>query len=425
MITVHKFGGKALSDAAGFLRAADIAVSGGSTCFVVVSAISGVTNSLEKIASGVKRGEAVIEDLKQLKKHIEQVSGDLFSSEAFAQDASGYIDELFAFLSSLVRTERSEEAVRVILAQGELISSHLFKLLLQERGADVQYVPALDYMKTDSKGLPDEERIARCLKEAMAGSGTEIFLTEGYVCRNVLNEIDNLGRGGSDWTACLVAAALKADTVDIWTDMQLPENLCHVSYDEAAELGYFGTKILHPASIRPARLAGVPVRVRNINSPEETPSVIDSSLDAGKLKAVVSKDGITVLQVKSSKMLLAHGYLRKIFEIFEGYATSIDVVCTSEIGVSMTIDDDTHLREIASDLERYGVVSVDRNMCLVGVVGDMKWQSTGVQAMVLKALDGIPVRMISYGGSEYNISVILRQQDKAAALASLNAQLTD
>lgn len=425
MMTVHKFGGKALYDAACFRKAADLSASGESSSFVIVSAICGVTDALENIASMARKGEDASSALSALKNDISKIADGIFDTEAAGNQAAGYLDEVFSFLLKLSRKDRSDEAAKVIIAQGELISSQLFRMLLDERGIGYQYLPALDFVKTDSKGVPDEERLQRRLRESMEGAEVTVFVMEGFICRNILNEIDTLGRGGSDWTACLVASALGAGDVVIWTDVCLPENLSHVSYDEAAELGYFGNNILHPASIVPARLAGVPVRIKNIDDPTKEGSLIDSIQDRARLKAIVSKDGISVVQIKSSKMLLAHGYLRKIFEIFEGYGTAIDVICTSEIGISMTVDDSTHLDRIASDLQRFGLVRVDRDMCLIGVVGDFNWGGSVVQSKVFDALQGIPVRMVSYGGSQFNISIILGQQYKASALSALNAKMKD
>ena len=264
-----------------------------------------------------------------------------------------------------------------------------------------------------------------------AQANAPVYITQGFICRNAYGEVDNLQRGGSDYTASLVGAALEASEIQIWTDIDGMHNndprvvktttaVRHLHFEEAAELAYFGAKILHPTCIQPAKYANIPVRLLNTMEPQAPGTLIDNSRDAGSIKAVAAKDNITAIRIKSSRMLLAHGFLRKVFEIFESWHTSIDMICTSEVGVSMSIDDTRHLGEIVHDLKKYGTVTVDLDMCIVCVVGDMDWENVGFETKVMQAMEDIPVRMISYGGSNYNISFLLKEEDKTRALRSLS-----
>ena len=321
---------------------------------------------------------------------------------------------------------------KISLAQGELLSSHLLTYYLQEQGMDVALLSALDFMRIDMQGEPDNDFIRENLQAAMAGQSAQVYVTQGFICKNVQGNIDNLKRGGSDYTASLLGASLQAEEIQIWTDIDGMHNndprivkgtqaVHHLHFEEAAELGYFGAKILHPTCILPAKLANVPVRLKNTLDPESEGTLIDNHLDRGKIKAVAAKDNIAAIQIKSSRMLLAHGFLRKVFEIFESYKTSIDMICTSEVGVSMSIDETTHINEIIHDLKKYGTVTVDLDMCIICVVGDMDWSNLGFESKVVKALKYVPVRMVSYGGSNYNISFLVKEDDKVQALRALSS----
>ena len=290
-------------------------------------------------------------------------------------------------------------------------------------------------MRTDPNGEPDSDSIRTSLLALLEESpDAELYLTQGYICMNAREEVDNLKRGGSDYTACLIGAAIGAEEIQIWTDIDgLHDNdprivegtsaVRHLHFEEAAELAYFGAKILHPTCILPARYANIPVRMLNTMEPQAPGTLIDNTPDSGVIKAVAAKDNIVAIKIKSSRMLLAHGFLRKVFEIFESYRTSIDMICTSEVGVSLTIDDTRYLSEIIHDLKKYGTVSVDLDMCIVCIVGDMDWSNCGFESRVLNALQDIPVRMVSYGGSNYNISILVKEEDKAATLRSLSKHL--
>lgn len=321
------------------------------------------------------------------------------------------------------------------MAQGELISTSMMNYYLQECGVKSVLLPALEFMRTDKNAEPDPVYIKEKLQMQLElYPDAEIYITQGFICRNAYGEIDNLQRGGSDYTASLIGAAVNADEIQIWTDIDGMHNndprivdktspVRHLHFEEAAELAYFGAKILHPTCIQPAKYANIPVRLLNTMDPTAPGTLISNDTEKGKIKAVAAKDNITAIKIKSSRMLLAYGFLRKVFEIFESYQTSIDMICTSEVGVSVSIDNTKHLNEILDDLKKYGTVTVDKDMCIICVVGDLEWENVGFEAKALDAMRDIPVRMISFGGSNYNISFLIRECDKKQALQSLSDML--
>ncbi len=324
---------------------------------------------------------------------------------------------------------------KVVLAQGELISTAMVNFYLQECGVKSVLLPALEFMRTDKNAEPDPIYIKeKLLAQLELYPDAEIYITQGFICRNAYGEIDNLQRGGSDYTASLIGAAINASEIQIWTDIDGMHNndprivdktspVRQLHFEEAAELAYFGAKILHPTCIQPAKYANIPVRLLNTMAPDAPGTLISNDTEKGKIKAVAAKENITAIKIKSSRMLLAHGFLRKVFEIFESYQTSIDMICTSEVGVSVTVDNTKHLNEILDDLKKYGTVTVDRDMCIICVVGDLEWENVGFEAKALDAMRDIPVRMISFGGSNYNISFLIRECDKKVALQSLSDML--
>ena len=303
---------------------------------------------------------------------------------------------------------------------------------LKETGVNAVLLSALDFMRTDKNSEPDAEYIKEKLAQVMKqNEGYQIYITQGFICRNAYGEVDNLLRGGSDYTASLIGAALPADEIQIWTDIDGMHNndprvvdkteaVHQLNFEEAAELAYFGAKILHPTCIQPAKYAGIPVRLLNTMDPDAQGTIIDNVILRGKIKAVAAKDNITAIKIKSSRMLLATGFLRKIFEIFESYNTPIDMIATSEVGVSMSIDNDKHLNDIVDELKKFGTVTVDQDMCIICVVGDLDWANLGFETLATEAMKNIPVRMISYGGSNYNISFLIRETDKKRALQNLS-----
>ena len=324
---------------------------------------------------------------------------------------------------------------REILAQGELMSTNLMNYYLQEIGVKSVLLPALEFMRTDKNAEADTQYIREKLTAMMEKyPEADLFLTQGYICRNAYGETDNLQRGGSDLTASIIGAVLNAEEIEIWTDIDGMHNndprfvegtkpVKELHFEEAAELAYFGAKILHPTCVLPAKLNNIPVRLLNTMQPDAQGTLIHNTSEGHCIKAVAAKDNITAIKIKSGRMLLAYGFLRKVFEIFETYKTSIDMIATSEVGVSVTIDDERNLRAIVDDLKKFGTVTVDRDMVIICVVGDLEWQNRGFEAKALDALRDIPVRMISYGGSNYNISFLVKKEDKVAALNALSKHL--
>ena len=399
-----------------------------------MSAMSGTTNTLVEISDYLykKNPEGANEIINKLEAKYKQHIDELYSTEEYKQKTLDFVKSVFDYIRSYTKDIFTLFEEKVILAQGEIISTNMVTNYLCEQGVKAILIPALEYMRTDKNGEPDLTYIREKLEAQLeANPGYEIYITQGFICRNAYGEIDNLQRGGSDYTASLIGAAINASEIQIWTDIDgMHDNdprvvdktspVRQLHFEEAAELAYFGAKILHPTCIQPAKYANIPVRLLNTMEPSAPGTLISNDTEKGKIKAVAAKDNITAIKIKSSRMLLAHGFLRKVFEIFESYQTAIDMVCTSEVGVSMSIDNTKHLNEIVNDLKKYGTVTVDHDMCIVCVVGDLEWENVGFEAKALDAMREIPVRMISFGGSNYNISFLIREADKKRALQSLS-----
>ncbi len=433
---VLKFGGTSVGSAQRFKDVARL-ITAGKKDIVVLSAMSGTTNSLVEIAGYLysHNQDGARDTIASLHAKYNGVIRDLLTKQEGKEKAQAYIDGIFNTLSDITKEPFGDIQERVILSKGELMSTFLMTTYLEEQGVKVKLLPALSFMKTDAQGEPDMEAIRVLLNQLLEKEkGADLYITQGYICMNARDEVDNLQRGGSDYSACIIGAVTGAEEIQIWTDIDGMHNndprvvektsaVRHLHFDEAAELAYFGAKILHPTCILPARYANIPVRLLNTMEPEAPGTLIDSVPDSGVIKAVAAKDNIVAIKIKSSRMLLAHGFLRKVFEIFETYRIPIDMICTSEVGVSLTIDDTRYLSEIVHDLKKYGTVSVDLDMCIVCVVGDMDWANCGFESKVMNALKDIPVRMVSYGGSNYNISLLVREEDKVATLRSLSQTL--
>ena len=433
---VLKFGGTSVGSAKRFKEVARL-ITAGQNDIVVLSAMSGTTNTLVEIAGYLynRNVDGAKDTIASLHAKYNGVIKDLLSKKESTEKAQAYIGGIFKTLTEITKEPFNEVFERVILSQGELMSTFLMTTYLEEQGVNVKLLPALSFMRTDAQGEPDMESIRAALTQVLEREkGADLYITQGYICMNFRDEVDNLKRGGSDYSACIIGAVTGADEIQIWTDIDGLHNndprivektsaVRHLHFDEAAELAYFGAKILHPTCILPARYANIPVRLLNTMEPEAPGTLIDSVPDSGVIKAVAAKDNIVAIKIKSSRMLLAHGFLRKVFEIFETYRTPIDMICTSEVGVSLTIDDTRYLSEIVHDLKKYGTVSVDLDMCIVCVVGDMDWANCGFESKVMNALKEVPVRMVSYGGSNYNISLLVREEDKVATLRSLSQTL--
>ena len=430
---VLKFGGTSVGSAQ---RMKDVAklITDGEQKIVVLSAMSGTTNTLVEISDYLykKNPEGANEVVNKLEAKYKQHIDELFSTEEYKKKTLEFVKSVFDYIRSFTKDIFTLFEEKVILAQGEIISTNMVTNYLCEQGVKAVLIPALEFMRTDKNSEPDLNYIREKLAlQLEANPGQEIYITQGFICRNAYGEIDNLQRGGSDYTASLIGAAVNASEIQIWTDIDgMHDNdprvvdktspVRQLHFEEAAELAYFGAKILHPTCVQPAKYANIPVRLLNTMEPSAPGTLISNETEKGKIKAVAAKDNITAIKIKSSRMLLAHGFLRKVFEIFESYQTPIDMVCTSEVGVSMSIDNTKHLNEIVNDLKKYGTVTVDNDMCIVCVVGDLEWENIGFEAKAIQAMRNIPVRMISFGGSNYNISFLIRESDKKTALQSLS-----
>ena len=434
---VMKFGGTSVGTPARMKEVTKLVTKSGEPVFVVLSAMSGTTNSLVEISNYLykKNPEGASEIINQLERAYLKHIDELYQSDEVKQQTREFLTSEVNYLRSFTKELFTSFEEKSIVAQGEMLSTNMVVNYMKEQGINAVLLNALDFMRTDKNSEPDPNYIKEKLQAIMEkNEGQQVYVTQGFICRNAYGEIDNLQRGGSDYTASLVGAALGAEEIQIWTDIDGMHNndprtvdntqpVHQLHFEEAAELAYFGAKILHPTCVQPAKYAGIPVRLLNTMEPDAEGTTISNATEYGKIKAVAAKDNIIAIKIKSSRMLLATGFLRKVFEIFESYQTPIDMVCTSEVGVSMSIDNSAHLGEIVDELKKYGTVTVDTGMCIICVVGDLDWSNIGFETKVLDAMKNIPVRMISYGGSNYNISFLIREEDKKRALQSLSETL--
>ena len=431
---VMKFGGTSVGSPERMKGVASLVTESGEPTFIVLSAMSGTTNSLVEISDYLykKNPEGANEVINNLEKKYMQHVEDLYSTEEMKNTTREFLQGEFNYLRSFTKDLFTSFEEKSIVAQGEMMSTNMVVNYLKEQGVKAVLLSALDFMRTDKNAEPDPQYIKEKLAAIMEqNQGYQIYITQGFICRNAYGEVDNLQRGGSDYTASLIGAALPAEEIQIWTDIdgmhnndprvvEHTEAVRQLNFEEAAELAYFGAKILHPTCVQPAKYAGIPVRLKNTMDPKADGTIIDNVIVRGKIKAVAAKDNITAIKIKSSRMLLATGFLRKVFEIFESYQTPIDMIATSEVGVSMSIDNDSHLNDIVNELKKYGTVTVDSDMCIICVVGDLDWSNVGFETIATDAMKNIPVRMISYGGSNYNISFLIREKDKKQALQNLS-----
>lgn len=436
---VLKFGSSTVASAQRIKETADlIAKLPKQGDIIVLSAVKETSDLLDEIADYLyKKNPDGAKELTNILEHkCLTLARELFS-EAKVASASAEIKKRFEEIRALSKDIFTLFEEKKIIAQGELLITYIFSEYLTERGIMAKVVPALEFMKIDKNEEADNGFIKAELTKQLEKAGkADIYITQGFICRNAYGEIDNFGRGGSDYSTALIGAAIEADEIQIWSDMDgIYNNECAVvkeakpvaklSFDEAAELSYFGNgdKILHPTCILPAKLANIPVRLMNILQPQSEGTLISTDYTPNKIEAIAAKDGITAIKIKSGKMLLAHGFLRRVSEIFESYKTSVDMITTSEVGISVTIDNNKHLDEIVNDLKMFGTVTVHKEMTIVCVVGDLHDDNIGFQAKVVNALKEIPVSMISYGGSFHNISFLIHTKDKEAALKALNNAL--
>jgi len=434
---VMKFGGTSVGKPQRMHEVANLITADNGRKIVVLSAVSGTTNALVSISDSLSAGrkEEAKQKIDALETQYKQFIVDLVQQKEAFQKAENIIKEHFEFLNIILRISYSEALNKDILAQGELISTKLFSTYLFEQGIAHELLPALEFMSIDENDEPQVETIREKINKILAQHPQQnLFVTQGYICRNAKGEVDNLKRGGSDYSASLIAAAVNAAVCEIWTDISGMHNndprivnktipIEQLSFDEAAELAYFGAKILHPASIWPAQMYKVPVKLLNTMEPAAKGTIIEEQAASKGIKAVAAKDGITAISIKSSRMLLAYGFLRKVFEVFEKYRTPIDMITTSEVAVSVTIDNDAALSQIVKELETFSSVEVDRNHSIVSIVGNEIASDPSILKKVFESLSNIEVRMVSYGGSAHNISVLVQSDKKTQVLQQLNTGL--
>ncbi len=434
---IMKFGGTSVGKPERMHQVKDLITKDNEKKIVVLSALSGTTNALvgigDSLASANK--DQAKERIDLLHQHYLGFYKELLKTESARSRAEKIIREHFEFLNILLKISFNEAINRDILAQGELLSTKLFYTLLQELDVPAVFLPALEFMSINENQEPEMEKISEKIKGILKNHPQgSIFVTQGYICKNHRNEVDNLKRGGSDYSASLIGAAIQAAVIEIWTDIDGMHNndprivdktrpIAQMSFDEAAELAYFGAKILHPASIWPAQLFNIPVKLLNTMDPEALGTTITAKEEGAGVKALAAKDGITAIKIKSSRMLLAYGFLRKVFEIFEKYKTPIDMITTSEVAVSVTIDDLLHLNEIVNELSLLGTVEVDKDQAIISIVGNKIAETKGVITQIMNCLNEYPLRMVSYGGSRHNISILVETNVKNEALKSLNEGL--
>ena len=433
---VMKFGGTSVVSAERIKNVAKL-VTGKGCNVVVLSAMSGTTNTLVEISDYLYKGNAAgaLETINALEVKYNSTIDSLFDVEEFRQKAIVEVRGCFNYMRQFVKPDFTEVDEKEILSQGELMSTAMMNIYLHMNGYNSEVLPALEYVRTDAKDEPDMPYIKQRLAALMAKyPDVDLYITEGYICRNHRGEVDNLHRGGSDYTASLIGAAVEAEEIQIWTDIDGMHNndprfvdgtrpVEHLHFEEAAELAYFGAKILHPTCVLPAKLHNIPVRLLNTLQPEARGTLIDNNPSKGEIKAVAAKDNITAIKIKSARMLLAYDFYLNVFKVFDKYKTPVDMIVTSEVGVSVTIDNDKNLDAIVDELMKFSTVTIDKDMVIVCVVGDLEWRNCGFETLALEAFKEIPVRMISYGGSNYNISFLVHKEDKLRALKSLSEHL--
>ena len=431
---VVKFGGTSVGKPERMKKIANLVLTMPGKKIVVLSALSGTTNTLVRIGDHLiaEQHTAADQEVAELEKHYLQFISELYESEAYQAIGQEIVSRYFSLFRLLAAGKFDDRSYRELLAQGELISTELFYHHLQEKKVSARLLPALHFMSIDENHEPELEKISERLKPILETlTNIDILVTQGYICRNHRNEIDNLKRGGSDYTASLIGAAIRAEEIQIWTDIDGMHNndprivkktipIAELTFDEASELAYFGAKILHPSTIVPAQKYHVPVRLKNTMDEKAAGTIISDKGSRGQFKAIAAKDGITVINIKSSRMLLAYGFLRKVFEVFERYKTPIDMISTSEVAVSVTIDDSKNLATILEELRGFGTIEVDANQSIICIVGNMLLEKEGVLKDVFHALATVPIRMVSYGGSQNNISILVDTNQKDKALNLLN-----
>ena len=433
---VLKFGGTSVGSAERIKEVANL-IDDNKQKIVVLSAMSGTTNALVEIINFLYENNHIKanELITNLEDKYNIVVDELFNTKKYKEKGYDLVKNHFEQLRLFTRDVFTQHEEKELLANGELISTALMQFHLEEKGIKSNLISALNFMRINKSEEPDYEYITKNLKKELDSLGNyNIIITQGFICRNAYGSIDNLKRGGSDYSASIIGAVSNASEIQIWTDIdgvhtndpRIVEDthaIAELSFDEAAELAYFGAKILHPTCVMPAKMKNIPVRIKNTLDPKADGTLITDNTTKVDIKAIAAKDGITAIKIKSGRMLMAYGFLRKVFEIFETYQTSIDMITTSEVGVSVTIDDDKNLDKIIADLKKYGTVDIDNNQVIVCIVGNLIAENNGIAASVFNAIKDIPVRMISYGGSNHNISILVKAEYKKQTLVTLNEKL--
>lgn len=434
---VMKFGGTSVGKPQRMQEVAKLITADSEPKIVVLSAVSGTTNSLVEIGNLLASGDRTTakQKIDALEAQYQQFVSELATTETALSAAKDILKEHFEFLNIILKISYSEALSKDILAQGELLSTKLFSVYLNQKGINHMLLPALDFMSIDSNNEPQVPQIKTKIQAILQqNASTPLFITQGFICRNAKGEVDNLKRGGSDYSASLIAAAINASVCEIWTDISGMHNndprvvnktipIEQLSFDEAAELAYFGAKILHPASIWPAQQYNIPVKLLNTMEPQAKGTLISEQAASQGVKAVAAKDGITAVKIKSSRMLLAYGFLRKVFEIFEKHRTSIDMITTSEVAVSVTIDDNSALPQIIKELEVLGTVEIEKDQTIISVVGNELAKSNETLQKLFTSVQTVPVTMVSYGGSPHNVSLLVPSSFKQQTLQLLNSGL--
>lgn len=433
---VLKFGGTSVGTPQAMKNVYHIVSKYNNDKIVVLSAISGTTNSLVEITNYLQNNETdkAKSVVKDLDKHYKQFIEELFAHQETKERANAMIQSHWNTITALINDGFLIKHQNIILSQGELMSTALFKLLLDELNEESHLISALDFMRIDKDLEPDEFYIRQNIKHVLKKKATSLYITQGYICRNVFGEIDNLKRGGSDFTATLIGQAIRAERIEIWTDIDGMHNndprcvegtssLKFLDFDEASELAYFGAKILHPSCVFPAQKADIPILLKNTMKPDALGTKISSEPSNRAVTAIAAKDGITAIKIKSGRMLNAYGFLRSVFEVFERYKTPIDMITTSEVAVSLSIDSDIYLKDIEEELKQFGEVTVDQEQSIICVVGDFSADTTSNANLIFSGLKHIPIRMISYGGSKRNVSILVSTSQKVMALQALHTTL--
>lgn len=433
---VWKFGGTSVGKPERMHSIKNLITEDGNRKIVVLSALSGTTNALISIGESLKANNdaEATQKINELYAHYESFIKELYSTEAGYAEGKAIIEKEFSFIRSLVNIKPfSVKQEKEIVAEGELLSTQMFEAYLREEGVSAALLPALDFMLIDADNEPvlkfTEEKLGSILSQL---TDKQIFITQGFICRNPRGEVDNLKRGGSDYTASLIGGAIVAEEVQIWTDIDGMHNndprivkktfpIRELTFEEAAELAYFGAKILHPSTITPAKMKGVPVRLKNTMEPAAYGTLIADKTSDREIKAIAAKDNLTAIYIHSTRMLNAYGFLRRVFEVFEKYKTPVDMITTSEVSVSVTIDNDEHLEEIMAELRQFAdLEECDKDQTIVCIVGNFSADKEGIALKVLEAMKNIPIRMICYGASEHNITLLIHGKNKVAALNALN-----